>query len=177
MASVQFLFTAFDRRDPETGRQKCRLCEKPAEPPKIVYCSDKCSELFQLALSWPAARYWTLERDNHRCVKCGKVVAGHHHEWNEEQTELVYSKEIANVHHIIPVSYLWGEIIKALEGLEGKERTWRAQQLKSIVFFHIDNLITLCEKPCHNEEHQSGWYEKFKMMETGQKTLEVFSHK
>ncbi len=172
MAGVQFDYDAFNRRDPGTGRWKCRLCEKPAEPPKLFYCSDKCSELFQLALSWPAARYWALERDNHRCIKCGKVVAGHYHEYDEEKKEFVYSKEIANIHHIIPVSYLWDEIIKALEGLEGEERTYRAQQLKSIVFFHLDNLITLCEKPCHRNEHKKGWYKKFRMKETGQKTLE-----
>ena len=171
MASVQFLFTAFDRRDQETERQKCRLCEKLAEPPKRFYCSDRCSELFQLALSWPAARYWALKRDNHRCVKCGKIVAGSHHEYNEETKRLVWSEEIANVHHAIPVAYLWTQIRIALGDLEGKERTWRAQQLKSIVFFHLDNLITLCEIPCHKEEHKSGWYEKFRMKETGQKTL------
>lgn len=171
MAGVAFDYTAFDRRDLETGRWKCRLCEKPAEPPKRYYCSDECSELFQLALSWPAARYRTLKRDNYRCVKCGEVVAGHYHEYDENKREFVYSKEIANVHHIIPVAYLWGEIIKAVEGLDGKERTWRIQQLKSIVFFHLDNLETLCERH-HKEAHQSGWYEKFKMMETGQKTLD-----
>ena len=174
MAGVQFDYNAFDRRDLKTGRWKCRLCEKPAEPPKRYYCSDEHSELFQLALSWPQARYLTLKRDNHRCVKCGKVVVGHYHEYDEDKKEFVYSKEVANVHHIIPVAYLWGEIIKAVEGLEERERTRRIQQLKSIVFFHLDNLITLCEIPCHKEEHKKGWYEKFRFKETGQKTMETF---
>ncbi len=106
MAGVQFDYTAFDRRDPETGRWKCRLCEKPAEPPKIFYCSDECSELFQLALSWPAARYLVMVRDNYRCTQCGEVVAGHYHEYDEGKKKFVYSKEIGNVHHVIPVKYL-----------------------------------------------------------------------
>jgi hypothetical protein len=171
MASVQFDYTAFDRRDLKTGRWKCRLCEKPSKPPKIFYCSDECSNLFQLALSWPAARYRTIKRDENRCVKCGKVVGTHYSEYDYEKREFVYHNEIANAHHIIPVKYLWGEIQIALEGLEGKERTYRAQQLKSIVLFHSDNLITLCEKH-HKEAHKSGWYDKFKFLETGQKTLE-----
>lgn len=172
MAGTQFDYTAFDRRDLETGRWKCRLCEKPAEPPKIFYCSDECSELFQLALSWPAARYWALKRDNHRCVKCGRIVQGHYLEYDYGKSKFIEADNIANVHHVIPVSYIWNEILKAVEGLEGKERTWRVQQLKSIAFFHLDNLVTLCEDPCHKEEHKSGWYKRFKMMETGQKTLD-----
>ncbi len=115
-----------------------------------------------------------MERDNYRCVKCGEVVAGHYVEYSEKKKEFVYSKEIGNVHHVIPVAYLWTQIPIALGDLEGEERTWRAQQLKSIVFFHLDNLVTLCEKH-HKESHKSGWYDKFKMMETGQKTLvEIF---
>ena len=174
MAGIPINYSAFDRRDYDTGRWKCRLCEKPAQPPKQYYCSNEHRRIFHLGISWPQARYLALKRDNYRCVKCGKIVAGHHHTYDEGKKKFVYSKEIANIHHVIPVSYLWGEIFKALEGCPASERDWRMEQLMIMVFFHIDNLITLCEDPCHKEEHKSGWYDKFKMMDTGQKTLEVF---
>ena len=167
-------YQAFNRRDYETGRWKCRLCEKPAQPPKRFYCSDEHRTLFELGISWAQARYLVLKRDNHRCVKCGKIVHAHYVNTDGDKLKFVGRDELANIHHIIPISYLRGELFKALEGCPESERVWRTEQLAAMLFFHIDNLITLCEVPCHKEEHKSGWYEKFKMMETGQKTLEVF---
>ena len=152
---------------------KCRLCENPAEPPKIFYCSDEHRTIFENAISWPHTRYLVLKRDRGKCLKCEKQVALHYlyykdGEWNE-------ADYIAHVHHKIPVSYLWGEILKAVEGLEGGERNYRIEQLKAIIFFHIDNLETLCED-CHREAHKSGWYQKFRFMETGQQTLDEIDY-
>jgi hypothetical protein len=99
-------------------------------------------------------------------------VYGHYVNTDGDSLKFVESDELANIHHIIPVSYLWAEILKALEGCPENDLPRRKEQLKAIVFFHLDNLTTLCEVPCHREEHKSGWYEKFRFMETGQKTLD-----
>lgn len=171
MSNVQIDWQAFNRRDIKTGRWKCRYCEKPSQPPKQFYCSDEHRDLFELSLSWPHTRNLVLKRDNYRCVKCGKIVAPHSHYYDKDKKDFVYSDEVANIHHVIPVAYLWNEILKSLEGCPPKDRPRRREQLKVIVFFHIDNLITLCEDPCHKDEHKSGWYKKYALMETGQKTL------
>ena len=171
MSNIQIDWQAFNIRDLKIGRYKCRYCGGIPEPPKQVYCSDECRRKFEIALSWPYVRKRVWERDDHKCVRCQKEVPLHC--IGQTGDELTFSDEIANTHHIIPVAYLWGEIIKAVEGLEGREREYRLEQLKVIVFFHQDNLETLCET-CHKEAHRSGWYNKFKMMETGQQTLEIF---
>lgn len=174
MAQVGIDYSAFNRYDEDAKVGRCRLCGKLATGRFWHYCCKEHRDLFEMGTSWTYARDLVLERDNYRCVKCGKVVASHYCDYDEKKKEFVYSEEIANVHHVIPVSYLWGEIMKALEGCPEEDRPRRLQQLKAIVFFHIDNLVTLCEDPCHKEEHKSGWYEKFRFEETGQKTLEVF---
>jgi len=174
MSQTMIDIRAFDRRDYKTGRWKCRVCEKPAEPPKRYYCSDEHRKLFNLALSWNHTRNLVLKRDNYRCVKCEKIVSAHYHHYDRDKREFMYAEEIAHVHHVIPVVYLWNEILIAVEGLEGKIRDRRIQQLQIIVFHHIDNLVTLCEED-HKDAHQSGWYDKFKLDEMGQKTLEVFN--
>ena len=165
-------YQAFNRYDEDAKRYRCRLCGALSTGRKIHYCSDEHRTLFELGISWAYARSLVLKRDNHRCVKCGKIVQGHYIEYDEGKREFISSDNLANIHHVIPVSYLWGEIFKALEGCPEKEKDYRKEQMKVLLFFHIDNLITLCDDPCHKEEHKSGWYLKFKMMETGQKTLD-----
>lgn len=172
MSNIQIDWQAFNIRDLNTGKIKCRYCGGIPEPPKRVYCSDECRRRFELALSWPYTRKLALERDNYRCRKCGKIIYAHYINQEGDQLKFINEEELANVHHVIPVAYLWGEIIKALEGCPKHLLDRRREQLKVIVFYHLDNLISLCNKPCHKEEHRSGWYLKFKMMETGQKTLD-----
>ena len=175
MAQIGIDYQAFNLYNEEEKRGHCRLCGALSTGRFWHYCCKEHRDLFEMGTSWAYARDLVLVRDNFRCVKCGNVVASHYCAYDENKKTFVYSEEIANVHHIIPVAYLRGEIYKALEGCPEEDLDRRKEQLKAIVILHIDNLVTLCEKH-HKETHKSGWYEKFKMRETGQKTLvEIFA--
>ena len=176
MGGIGIDYQAFNRIDEQTGKGRCRLCGKLATGRMWHYCSSEHRDLFELGVSWAHTRYLVLQRDNHRCKNCGKIVHAHYVSQDGDTLKFIESDELANIHHVIPVSYLWQELFKALEGCSENDLPRRKEQLKAIVFFHLDNLITLCEDPCHKTEHKSGWYEQFKFMETGQKTLdEVFA--
>ena len=133
-----------DRIDPNNpDRYLCRFCGKPSVPPKHYYCSDDCYWNCQRSVAWWFARRGTFNRDNGKCVKCGKKL-NYDHTWD--------------CHHVIPVKELWHIAWTSVfensdwENASDKDKAKGYAIIYTLLVHDINNLITLCPE-CHKIEH------------------------
>jgi len=130
-----------DRFDSE-GHPICRVCNRPVQPPRKVYCSHECYRLAIDALDWRYARRLALERAGHRCEfpGCGKTSSD------------------LEVHHIIPVwrlsSFVWGELNRDpdFRKLPKEEQNKAHIRVYAFLHNHPSNLMVLCRHH-HNMVH------------------------
>jgi len=127
-----------DRRHPETGERLCRVCNHPIVPPKHYYCSDNCSTLAQLSVSWDYARRQTLKRDQGCCQfpGCTRAIT-----WQARNTT-----NTAHVHHIFPVKKIrrlsWDLVYEW--GIEDEQRLKVFSRVYTLMFLDPNNLISYC---------------------------------
>lgn len=83
--------TLSERFDHHVEKGRCRNfdnCGKKIKPPRRFYCSKKCADFFYAFNMWETVKGKVLERDGHKCVKCGRGI---------EEAPL-------EVDHIIPIA-------------------------------------------------------------------------
>lgn len=138
------------RRNQETGTRLCRVCNQDIVPPKHYYCSDRCAELAQAAVSWDYARRLTLRRDQGVCQfpGCGRAIT-----WRARSTA-----NTAEIHHILPVKKIWRlcwDLVYEWGYTEGnQERSTAFARLYTILHNDVNNLISYCPE-CHKTVHRS----------------------
>lgn len=86
MSRDQFvrMTTLFPQREPD----RCRVCDRGLEDARRTYCSAWCkgvAHAVQSLFSWGSLRSWVINRDDHKCVRCG-------------------ARSDLHVDHIVPVS-------------------------------------------------------------------------
>jgi 5-methylcytosine-specific restriction endonuclease McrA len=145
-----------NRRDP-SGRQLCRWCGKPIVKTKgrrrRLYCDDECRRLTYLALSWQAARRAAYDRDGGRCRICGREVR------LGDAPEPEYSKPQAEIHHVIRPEQLRKAAAEATGSIEDPQlrRHWFCKTY-ALLYLDVNNLMTLCRSPCHDQAHAAAAY-------------------
>lgn len=166
-------YSMFDRRDPSTGRYRCRNCGKPSVPPKIFYCSDECRRNFGRCISWEVTRREVWERDRRKCRICQGEVNLYDDGWierpdgrwrratDEERKE--NSKKLGyECHHIVEIPRLRYLAWKAVIDLEDREpRSKRYTIAYTFLYLDKENLLTLCLE-CHKKVHKSRWKKRRK---------------
>jgi 5-methylcytosine-specific restriction endonuclease McrA len=116
-------------------------------------------------LSWDLARMATAKRDDYKCQICGTPVylfKPFNIEGYTTEDKIKYAdyfrccqgEKQAEIHHIIPV----GELLKTaydatVEIVDPVKREYWFWKLGVMLQLDINNLTTLCEKPCHDEAH------------------------
>jgi len=139
-----------DRRNPHTGKRMCRFCGRdvPKER-RVFYCSDACQIACESSLSWPLTRRRVWERDGRKCRRCGTPLLLH------SLTTYDVIIQVAEIHHIEPAEDLWDLAVDVTKDIEPESlrRHLRAKAY-AILFHHLDNLETLCPKPCHDQAHE-----------------------
>ena len=145
------------------GHYLCRFCGKPTTMTRRrYYCSDKCYDFCQEALSWELARRLTWERDGKKCVLCDDPLRLH-------------GEDGAEIHHIIPVRELWRlawdvAMEPPFEELHWRKSYWDPDKTRleavarerafalvyALLYLDINNLQTLCIK-CHNIVHSADY--------------------
>lgn len=158
-----------DRVDPENpGEYLCRFCGKPTiNSRRKYYCRDKCHNNCYEALSWEKARRLAFIRDNGTCQMCGTKVYLHGNgepdalkwikpEYHKEYRVYYEGERKAEIHHIIPCEYLTHLAYKVTREIEDEilRRHWD-YKLTAMLELDVNNLTTLCRKPCHDIVHSS----------------------
>ena len=161
-----------DRRDPDNPRHfLCRFCGKPTiHTRRSFWCSDKCHDLCQKAVSWLQVRRETWKRDGGKCVRCGNPVRLY-----DGWRKVGEGKGAAECHHVKAVSWLWGVAWDAVfnddwADIEADTKSHWFAVFYTILYLDINNLITLCYD-CHKMVHAADlrnqkWENPFKVART-----------
>lgn len=148
-------YSAFDIRDPETGRLRCRSCGKFPEGRRRHYCSEECYARFYRALSWGSTRRRIWERDGRKCQGCGDPVRLHDSSMVRIDGKLVhvYGWKLSEIHHIVPVVDLRIKAYFAVRQIQNGYKFRKAFiKVFMLLYYDWNNLITYCEE-CHVKEH------------------------
>jgi len=144
MPSAMFGLVFPDRRDPDNpGRYLCRFCGKPSVKPKVYYCSDDCYWGCQRAVGWWYARRGVFDRDEGKCVTCGKQL-------NFDATW--------DCHHVIPVAELHTIAYRAVrrnpdwDQVSEEDKRHGFAVIYTLLVHDINNLVSLCSA-CHKLMH------------------------
>ena len=157
-----------DRPDPNNpGKYLCRFCGKPTiNSRRIYYCSDECYSNCYMAINWDLARQIVFKRDNGLCQMCGEklylygegeVESGMkwlRPEYHDEYRVYYEGNKKAETHHVIPCKDLRKLVFKITREIDD-ETLRRHRYLKTLAMLQLDinNLTTLCHKPCHDIVH------------------------
>ncbi len=118
----------------------CVWCDAPLSGRQRRWCSDRCVHAHRSNHTWSVARAAALDRDGHRCVRCGRQPANGDAPWQaaDEPLEL-FQARVRQWHAEHPP-------------LEVNHRTpCRGQHSALSCAHHLDGLETLC-RPCHAAE-------------------------
>lgn len=157
-----------DRPDPMRRRKYlCRLCGKPVPSPKRFYCSDECTTLVQISVSWEYTRRLVFKRDQGVCQfpGCGKAVT-----FRANQTS-----NTAHIHHIFPVKDIYKlcwELIREWNLYDYDRDDVEARKkmnhvfavLYTLMFLDLNNLTTYCtecHKLVHAADNRGQWYPNY----------------
>jgi 5-methylcytosine-specific restriction endonuclease McrA len=148
------------------GNGVCRFCGKViVRGKRTSWCSDECNRHANTALSWEAARLLVIKRDKYKCQMCGTPVYLFHPcnaALYDAEARLKYpdyfrssqGERKAEIHHIIPMTTLidtaW-EVTREIQD-DGLREHW-FWKLGVMLQLDTNNLITLCQKPCHDDVH------------------------
>jgi len=131
---LSFFSDVWPNRYDKDGNPICRVCNKPVQPPKKFYCSDRCAQLAIDALNWGYARDIVFERARGICEFPG------------------CDKPAEEIHHKIPVKYLakfvWNELNRDPDFRKLSHEEKIRADARAYVFLHNhpSNLIALCHE-------------------------------
>ena len=150
-----------------TGRVLCRYCRKPIpKGRRKTFCSDECNTALYRALDWERARQATWLRDRGKCRMCGEPVYLKRPEddqyirpeYKEYITQFHRGNRKAETHHVIHVGELWEKAQEAVstpewDNVSGRTKVMWAYKFYALLYLDVNNLVTLCLSPCHDEVH------------------------
>jgi 5-methylcytosine-specific restriction endonuclease McrA len=162
------LNSAFDYIFPQTPNGICRYCRKPI-PKEMKRRHSWCEghlEKANMMLSWDKARRITFDRDKGICQRCGVKVYLYGFGGDVEANLKYYKDEFkdpyrpyylgerkAEIHHVIPMTDLMDTAWKTAKEAEEDKRDYWFWKLGVMLQLDTNNLITLCQKPCHDDVH------------------------
>lgn len=163
-----------NRQDPLSGLQLCRWCGKPITNKNIrkgpiFYCDADCRLWTYKALSWSEARKATYQRDGGKCRICGRKVQLNDSDRGENEV-------LAEIHHVerpSALNYLAHMVTKEIEDKERRIH-WLCK-LYALMYLDINNLMTLCKTPCHDQVHAADYRNQLRVKERTVRKLEEFN--
>ena len=161
----------FPDRDDSSGLRRCRYCGKLIPVRKrgrVFWCDDHCYYESWRMVSWEHTRQAAYDRDGGVCQMCGTKVSLYKRWFPTIEEELKFIRpefhgkyyhyfegvRQAEIHHVTPMSKLMDLAYKVTEEIQDEaRRTFWLYKLGVMLQLDLNNLTTLCMKPCHDEVH------------------------
>lgn len=160
----------FSVKTDASGARLCPWCGRPIPSKQRLqsFCCHACRDWAATAVSWTAARMWVAKRDGYKCRRCGSPVYVF---WQPDGyadtiTDPAYAEyrrccrtgrgdeRQAEIHHVVRVGSLYDTAYNvAMEAETEDLRKYWVTKLYAMLYLDVNNLVTLCQKPCHDVVH------------------------
>jgi hypothetical protein len=170
---------AFTTLFPPTPDSVCRYCHKPIPLKRDLRSKDWCSKehrsLANQCVSWEKARIDTFNRDGGKCRVCGKKTWLYYkfngieetENWNEIKKYYEGDSQ-AETHHVIRINELLRKVWTMMmedewKSIVNEERNYWETKLYMMLYLDINNLITVCQSPCHDQIHSADYRNQYRV--------------